>query len=832
MLLLVLQSTVAKADDDKSKAKPKKETKYDRLFKDKKTETARSKFITVHKLDNKIYFELPRTLLKKQMMLGGVITSTTDASTVTVGSTSSNPVLFYFDIQDSSVVMKTPNNVLFKENANSADLDSALALNYRDGIWQGFNILAYNNDSSAVVFDVTSLLGKPTNLISVMPTKNGNYSLKATPKSELSFIRGIKSFDTNVIVNNDFTYGVSTSLMSMPIGGERPTTVGVSYSVALVPESAMRPRIMDSRIGVDYSVRLGIPQEGASTKRIFFSHRWNLVPKDKKAYAKGKLTQPVSPIRFYLDNTFPESWKQPIREGILEWNKAFERIGFKNAIEVVDFPQKQGDFDPDNIQYSCIRYIPSGSSSAPKSDVHVNPNTGEIMAASMFIYSDVEKLLHKWRLIETGAVDPSVRSNRLSAAKFAEGLKMLVTKETGSMLGLLDNLGASATYSTDSLRNARFTTTMGLAPSVMDDVHYNYVAQPSDSGVRLAPTGLGMYDYFTIDWNYRYFDTDKVSINDEKNTLEAFVDKKVTNPRLRYYAERNSRWDPRLAAGALGNDMIASANLANKNYTIVENNLSKWIKNDEDTRIKDQLYLQISQNRYALFKQVLSNVGGMYLNNMKISAGVPQYQVVPKDLQRRSLLWCLQEAMSFKKYANRNYERKGYLSVSYYDQSLEFMGYDLMAARMRVAITSYLNPNSYTQKEYFDDIYNTLFKSVAEMRAPSQGERVLQRAFMSQAQSVVSKATGNGGSGGGSGSSMALKGDDLGATPGFGDPSQNLAPTVDITLADNSELYFYNCLLKLRTALEKCLKANLPLEARTHYEMMLFKINKTMEVKK
>ena len=169
---------------------------------------------------------------------------------------------------------------------------------------------------------------------------------------------------------------------------------------------------------------------------------------------------------------------------------------------------------------------------------------------------------------------------------------------------------------------------MGLAPSVMDDVHYNYVAQPTDNSVRLAPTGLGMYDYFTIDWNYRYFDTDNVSINDEKNTLEAFVDKKVTNPRLRYYAERNSRWDPRLAAGALGNDMIASANLANKNYTIVENNLSKWIKNDEDTRIKDQLYLQISQNRYALFKQVLSNVGGMYLNNMKISAGVPQYQVV------------------------------------------------------------------------------------------------------------------------------------------------------------------------------------------------------------
>ncbi len=79
-----------------------------------------------------------------------------------------------------------------------------------------------------------------------------------------------------------------------------------------------------------------------------------------------------------------------------------------------------------NRAISGLNSVTSCSSSAPKSDIHVNPNTGEIVAASMFIYSDVEKLLHKWRLIETGAVDPSVRSNRLSAAKFAEGLKMLV----------------------------------------------------------------------------------------------------------------------------------------------------------------------------------------------------------------------------------------------------------------------------------------------------------------------------------------------------------------------------------------------------------------------
>lgn len=835
LLLLALNGTPLKADDTtpKTQSKAKKETKYDKFFKDKKYETAKSKFITVHKMDNKIYLELPCKFLKQQMMLGGTIASTTDPTTVTVGSKNFNPILFYFDIQDSSVVMKTPNNVLFRDNTQPEDLQGALALNYGDAVWQGFNILAYNNDSTAVVFDVTSLLGKPNNLLPIMPTKNGNYNIKATPKSELSFIRSIKSFDTNVSINNDFTYGISSSLMSMPIGGERPTTVGVNYSLALIPQSMVRPRIMDSRIGVNYSMRLGIPIEGNSTKRVFFAHRWGLIPKDKKTYAKGKLVEPVSPIRFYLDNSFPETWREPIREGILEWNKAFEKIGFKDAIQVIDFPNNDKNFDADNIQYSCIRYIPNGSSAAPTSDVRINPNTGEIMNASLFVYSNIEKLLHKWRFVETGAVDTNVRNNKLSEKLFAEGLKMIIVKEAGHMLGLVDNPGSASVYPTDSLLNGRFTNTMGLSPSVMNSIHYNFIAQPNNQRAALVQTKLGAYDYFTIDWLYRYFDTAQITINEEKNKLQQFVDTKVTNPRLRFYAEKNVRWDPRVQAGLLGNDLIKGAELANKNLNVVEKNLSQWIKNDEDTRIKDQLYLQIAQNRYAFFKQVMSNVGGMYLNDMKISSRVPRYQVVPKDLQKMSLQWALNQALNFTKYANRNYEQKGFMSVSYYDQTLEFIAYDLLAARSRVAITGYLDSNSYSQKEYFDDVYTAIFKSVQEQRKPSQEERILQRTFINYAQNVVSKATGSS-VGGGAASSQrtAIAAGEEGATPGFGDPSQSIAPSVDLTLADNSELYFYNSLLKLRPSLEKCLKANLPLEARTHYEMLLFKLNKAMEVKK
>ncbi|MFC2378771.1 MAG: zinc-dependent metalloprotease, partial [Segatella oulorum] len=246
----------------------------------------------------------------------------------------------------------------------------------------------------------------------------------------------------------------------------------------------------------------------------------------------------------------------------------------------------------------------------------------------------------------------------------------------------------------------------------------------------------------------------------------------------------------------------------------------------------EKLYWGISQARYALFQQVLSNVGGIYINNMKISSGVPRYQVVSKALQQRSLQWVLQQAVHFTDYADRAFERKGFMAVSYYDQSLEYMAYEILAARTRVAVSAYLNPATYSQKDYFDDVFNVFFKSAAEQRAPSQGERIMQRTFMNYAQAAVSKVTGSGSSSGASGGRAAFMQAETSTTPGFGDPGLNLSPNVDLNIADNSELYFYNSLLRLRPLLQKCLKGNLPLAAKTHYEMLLFKLNKTMEVKK
>ena len=237
-----------------------------------------------------------------------------------------------------------------------------------------------------------------------------------------------------------------------------------------------------------------------------------------------------------------------------------------------------------------------------------------------------------------------------------------MAREVGHSLGLLDNFGASSTYPVDSLRNAAFTHANGLAASLLSGVNFNYVAQTADRGVRLMPTAPGVYDQYAIEWNYRYFDPQRVSAQEEAAELEKWVDQRVKNPRLRYFRTSSQRWDPRVQEGALGNNALRAANYGIANLCQIEKHLYDWVKNDEDSRIKEKLYLTIAQQHYAYFKRVMSNVGGILLNDMKFSSGVPRYQVVDKDLQRKSLQWCLWQAKRFKSYADKNFERRGFIS--------------------------------------------------------------------------------------------------------------------------------------------------------------------------
>ena len=837
----------SRAFGDDTKKEKKEEDKYTKFFKDKKVETARGKFVTLHKIDGNVYLELPTKYLGKELMMGAKITSTTDPDYLAVGSMNSAPIVFRFEKQDSVIVMKAPNSIVYRRDA-SPELQKALELNYRDQSVESFTPEVYKADSSAVVLKINSLVTESSPFFEIVPSQQGPFKITSSRNSSLTFVRGLKSFDSNASVRVEMNFSVNASLMGvLTVAKDMPLTAEVTYTILPVEASNAIPRFADARVGYQTTRKVSFPDYLDQSEPVYLAHRWQLVPKDKKAYAKGQLTEPEKKIVFYLDSAFPASWQRPIREGVLRWNKAFEAAGFRNAIEVRDFPKNDKQFDPDNLEYSCIRYIPNSQETIAASN-WADPRTGEIFSGNLTIYNNVEALMHKQRFIGTAAVDPQVRSSRLPQALFEESLSQLVTQEMGSVLGLLRNYAASASYTTDQLRSAKFTKESGLTPSILDGVTYNYLAQPSDKGVRLINDQLGVYDLFAIDWGYRYFDLKGDPAAEAKELLSR-VDKRAREPYLRYAPEQRYAVDPTVRTEDLGNDPIKTAELTMKNLAFIQSNLSKWITNDPDSRKKKSLYLAIVQGYYLQLKNAMSLVGGVVCQESRLSTSLPRYQVVPKAKQREAFQWLLREAKDFQSKADRNFERKGFIDVSYYDQLLEFLVKDIYDLRSRIIIASQVDSKTYSLGEYFDDLYQATFASTIAGKSPNHMERLLQIAFIDKSiagtvnprnatPGMPYSFAGAPASVGGKLISLASTTDYSDALKsgrvnyGGGDPSASIYPMANVPALDTSEQYMYAALLKVRPLLEQRAASTTDRTLKAHYQTLAFKVAKLLDAKK
>lgn len=685
----------------------KKETPYDKLI--KKGGSCRDGLFTVRHIEKDWYFEIPENLLNKLMLTVTRFTSVPQGFSMYGGEEVQRNTV-YFELQNESTLF-------LRSYARSIDVpeDSKMEALLRtatvDPIIYKFDVVGRNSDSKAILVNVTKLFETDNKIGGLIQSDKNTVKLGAI-QADRTFVDSIRSYPINVEVGTVRTYSSSGGTSLAEQSGF--ITIGLNTSIVMLPEKPMRPRFADERVGYFQDKIIEYSDDDATRDKAIIS-RYRLEPKDKNAYKAGNLVEPVKPIVYYIDPATPKKWIPYLKQGINDWNVAFEAAGFKNAIIAKDWPKNDSTMSVDDARFSVLRYLPSVAENAYGPRI-VDPRSGEIIESHICWFHNVQRLVKKWYITQCGPLDKRAQTMNLPDNLMGELIRFVSSHEVGHTLGLRHNMIASNATPVEKLRDKAWVEEHGHTASIMDYARFNYVAQPEDN---IGPKGLfpriNDYDKWAIKWGYQYRDEFNDAHEEAKALRKEVTEKLRGNARLRYCGDEGKGSDPRSQAEDLGDNSMKATAYGIKNLQRVMKDIENWTHEEDDVYDNLNTIHRTVRAQYVRYTgHVQKNLAGIYTNN---TPGVPAKQIVPRNLQREAVRWMgdyvFEPALWL--YPQSVVDKLG---IKAHEEIVELrmstISY-LLAPGLLVNIynNSFVSNDPYSLKEYLSDVFSSVWKPIS-----------------------------------------------------------------------------------------------------------------------
>lgn len=714
--------------------------------------------ITVHRVDDRWLFEVPDSLMGRDFLLVSRVAGVpANFGGFLSAGTSIEERVVRWERQRDRVILRT---IAYDAVADDTlPIAISVASNNVGPILAAFSIEAFGKDSASYVLDVGGFFAGDTPALSgLSAAQRRQYQVRRLDPAR-SFINAVKSFPQNVEVRHTQTYDAAEPPTDRASG---TISLEMRQSIVLLPKTPMRPRYADPRAGFFSVTRVNYGLDVQKADSQSFIRRWRLEPKDPAAYARGELVEPVKPIVYYIDPATPTRWRPYVRMGIEDWQKPFEKAGFKNAIIAKDPPstKEDPDWDPEDIRYSVVRWAASLVRNAVGPSTS-DPRTGEIIESDIAFYHNHMRSYRNRLLIETAAANPVARTLDMPEALMGETMRKVITHEVGHAIGLPHNMIASSSLPIDSLRSASFASRYGVSLTIMDYARQNYVAQPGDN---LAPTDfvrrLGPFDDFIVNWGYRVI-PEATTPEAERATLDRWLHEQNGAMPYRYLPQYLSGLDPRSQTEDLGDDPVRASTFAIDNLKRVVPNLVAWTTRAGDGYSDlNELYGEALGMWSRYMGHVVAIVGGVYVDLKTADQDGPVFRTVERARQQAAVRFLGDQVFRTPSWLapdeilSRIGPAAGQTSLA--DRQAAIVIQLLEARRLaRLGQSEAMNErDAYSPAAYLADLRRVMWGAPGALTPPDANRRTMQRVYLERLAILVrppdsGQAGGGPGAGGG-----------------------------------------------------------------------------------